>query len=151
MKEGALLKKFLLEYSKIGSRLFRNNVGTAWTSSLRPIRIQYPQKIEVEKGDIILKNARIFRSGFPKGASDLLGWTDVEVTQDMVGKKLAVFTAFEVKTGRLKATKEQDAFVRTVNEHGGIATIARSLDDIMEALNIFKFKYSKGDKNGFKH
>lgn len=45
------------------------------------------------------------------------------------------FLAIEVKTDRGKATPRQDKFIRDVNEEGGLAFIARSVDDVIERLS----------------
>jgi len=137
MKEGGLLKKFLLEYSKLGSRLFRNNTGKPWTGQrIGPFKAK--QNILVDKGDVLLKRARPFHAGLVKGSSDLIGWTTMTVGPGMLGKKVAVFTACEVKTGKLKATKEQLAFVRAVNNSGGIGVIAYNLEDLLKIVTQFR-------------
>jgi len=91
-------------------RAFRNNTG-----KLRDVNGQW-----VEFGLCI-------------GSSDLIGWTSIEITPEMVGKKVAVFTAVEVKTPTGRATAEQTNFISRVREAGGIAGIARSPE---EARNI---------------
>lgn len=146
MTEGSLLKKFLLEYSKLGSRLFRNNIGKAWTG-IRVGPVKETKTVTIYSGDMILRKARPFNAGLAKGSSDLIGWTTVQITPNMVGKSIAVFTACEVKTGKLKATKEQAAFVRTVNEHGGIGVVARKLEDLFKVMMQFKM----GDRNEDRH
>lgn len=97
-------------------RMFRNNVGMAWSGVI------------ISKGinTITLNNPRPLHAGLCTGSSDLIGWTTIEVTPDMVGKKLAVFTALEVKTGRVQVTAEQQNFIDTVNKSGGIAEIVRT-------------------------
>ena len=63
------------------------------------------------------------------GGGDLLGWRTVEVTPEMVGQRVAVFTSIEVKTptGRLRA--EQEQWLKVVRAAGGIAGVARSVED----------------------
>jgi hypothetical protein len=51
------------------------------------------------------------------------------VTPEMVGQQLAVFTSIEVKTERGHVRPEQHAWQRTVSAAGGIAGIARSIQD----------------------
>ncbi|MNC58682.1 hypothetical protein D3C75_1084300 [compost metagenome] len=53
---------------------------------------------------MLIKSARSIAIGFAYpngdpvvGASDLPGWTTVEVTPEMVGQRIAVFTAIETK------------------------------------------------------
>jgi hypothetical protein len=43
----------------------------------------------------------------------------------MVGTKVAVFTAVEVKTESGKVSKEQQNFINNVNRAGGIGKITR--------------------------
>ena len=146
MAESALLKKFLLEYTKLGSRLFRANSGMAWTGKkIGPFK--YKQTVTVEKGDVLVKNARPFH-GMPKGTSDLVGWTTIRITPDMVGLDMAIYTAFEVKSEGIKTTKEQSAYVRTVRMSGGISCIAKKLEDIFQAVTDFK---SRGADNELRH
>ncbi len=63
------------------------------------------------------------------GGSDLIGWTPVQITPDMVGKTVAVFTAVEVKTPNGKPTEHQLNFITQVLRAGGFAGIARSPGD----------------------
>lgn len=135
--ENALLKEFLLSYSKAGHRLFRNNVGMGWTGKTSgPVKQQ--QAVKLNPGDLVLRGGRPFHAGFPKGASDLIGFTTVQITPDMVGNQVAVFTAVEAKTKHVSATSEQKAFVNLVNFSGGIGVIARKLEDIFKAVSDFK-------------
>lgn len=76
---------------------------------------------------------RTVHFGLCRGSSDLIGWTPVEITPEMVGQTVAVFTAIEVKTPKGRATKGQKNFIEQVKNAGGIAGIARSAE---EAKNI---------------
>jgi len=110
VSEMAILRRILLVCSSGATRLWRNQVG------------QYE-----------LKDGRILRSGLCKGSSDLIGYRTVEVTPDMIGQRIAVFVALEVKDkGRL--TAEQAQFLRVVAEAGGIAAEVRSPEDAEAAL-----------------
>lgn len=60
------------------------------------------------------------------GSSDLIGWTPVVITPDMIGKTVAVFTAIEVKVDAKKASGNQADFIKAVAAAGGIAGVARS-------------------------
>lgn len=70
------------------------------------------------------QNGRLVRFGLCKGSSDLIGWTTIEITEEHVGRRLAVFTAIEVKDQGLP-TKEQMRFLDRVKDSGGLAGVAR--------------------------
>jgi hypothetical protein len=48
----------------------------------------------------------------------------------MIGKKIAVFTAVEIKTEKGIVSPEQKIFLENVKNSGGIAKIIRNIDDI---------------------
>lgn len=107
MTETTFLRLILVHASGLGMRLFRNNVGR-----LRDARGQY------------------VTYGLCIGSSDLIGWTPVTITPEMVGRTVAVFTAIETKVGRRHATTEQARFLDAVRDAGGFATIAREATDL---------------------
>lgn len=45
------------------------------------------------------------------------------------------FLAIEVKTAEGRVSKEQAAFLRQVTDAGGLAFVARSLDDVIRQIN----------------
>ena len=73
-----------------------------------------------------------FGVGSP-GGSDLIGYRRVRVTEEMVGQEIAQFAAVEVKTPSGRVKDEQKRFVDHIVSAGGVAGIARSVD---EAQNI---------------
>jgi hypothetical protein len=73
-----------------------------------------------------------FGVGSP-GGSDLIGYRRVRVTEEMVGQEIAQFAAVEVKTPRGRVKAEQQQFIDHVLSAGGVAGVARSVD---EAQNI---------------
>ncbi len=106
-KETKIVQEIRLGVGEIPSaRLFRNNTGS----------------LKDEHG-------RLVQFGLCKGSSDLVGWTTIEITPEMIGQKIAIFTAVEVKTPTGKPTAEQVNFIERVREAGGIAGIARSPED----------------------
>ncbi len=96
------------------THLFRNNVGTATTST----------------GSVV-------KFGLCPGSSDLIGWTTIQITPEMVGRSVAVFTAIEVKSATGRASKKQKNFIKRIHDCGGIAGIARSLDDAVNVVNDY--------------
>jgi len=74
-----------------------------------------------------------FGVGSP-GGSDLIGYRKVTITPEMVGQEIPIFAAIEVKTPRGKASKQQEAFIEHIRNAGGIAGIARSVDEAQSIL-----------------
>jgi Holliday junction resolvase len=72
--------------------------------------------------------------GLAVGSADLIGFQTVEVTPDMVGKKVAVFVSIECKSATGKTRPEQEAWARTVQSKGGKAVIARSVEEAQAGL-----------------
>lgn len=103
MRESVLIRHILLQASESGARLWRNNCGMLQD-----------------------KEGRWVRYGVCNpGGADLLGFTPYTVTAADIGRTLAVFTAIEAKTGRLKPTHEQESFLAAVERAGGIARVVR--------------------------
>jgi len=94
-----------------GSTLFRANVGRGWVGQL----------VSNQGGMVMLSNARPFTTGLPVGFSDLFGW----VTVDGVAR----FLALEIKSKTGRVTPEQENFLAAVKRAGGLAGVARSIDD----------------------
>lgn len=65
------------------------------------------------------------------GGSDLIGYRTVEITPDMVGRKVAIFTALEIKTATGRATPEQRRFIDHIRAAGGISAIVRTTADAL--------------------
>ena len=111
MGETSILKLIHVAVVATGARIFRNNVGV--------LQDRFGQYVAY---------------GLCPGSSDLIGWTPLEITPEMVGKKLAVFTAIEVKTKEGRSTVEQDQFLKVVEAAGGIGFIARSTEEALAKL-----------------
>lgn len=112
MREMDVLRDVLRACCRGVTRLFRNNVGQAWTGDWS----------RLPDGSILIRNPRPLHSGLCQGSSDLIGWTTVE----HAGRRFAVFTAIEVKAVRGRIADSQKNFLRVVQEAGGIAGVARS-------------------------
>jgi hypothetical protein len=70
-------------------------------------------------------------------SSDRIGFTEVIVTPEMVGKKIAVFTAIEVKKESWNPDKKldeheiaQNNFLQFITSRGGIAGFVNSVDGL---------------------
>lgn len=123
--------------------LFRLNTGRAWISGFGPKGVQ-----RLTDGSVLIKAARPVALGFSltngdplNGASDLNGWTEVEITPEMVGRRIAVFTAIECKAssgGRTSA--EQHNYIGQVQRAGGIAGVAASPEQAKQIIEEYKAK-----------
>ena len=91
-------------------RTFRINCGLAWAGRI----------INRVGGVVTLANASPVH-GAEAGVSDLIGFDSVIITPEMVGKRVAVFVATELKaTKNDKLKKKQIAFRDMVVKLGGI-------------------------------
>jgi hypothetical protein len=129
MKETNIMKLLMLKCSSLGITIFRNNVGTMWTGS---------KTQRLKTGEILISDPRPFKAGLCVGSSDLIGWKTVIITPEMVGNKIAVFTAVEVKKPTGKTSHEQIIFMNNIQRAGGISGIATSTDDLVLLIENFK-------------
>ena len=106
MSEQQIQQEIRVAISNGATRVFRNNTGTLRDQNGRPVTF-----------------------GLCKGSADLIGWTTREITPDMVGQRVAVFTSIEVKTATGRVRPEQKQWMEAVQAAGGIAGIARSVED----------------------
>ena len=136
MKEMNRLKNIQIRASELAMRLFRVNVGTGWTGD-KISKIHTPRMVRVRKGDVVISRARPLSTGVPKGYHDLTGWHSVEITPEMVGRKIAVFTSIEVKTDKGKLTDEQANFMGQVDKSGGITGIGRCSEDVDKIIHAW--------------
>jgi len=104
--EQSIQQHIRLAVSKGDTRVFRNNTGTLRDANGRPVQF-----------------------GLCKGSADLIGWRTVVVTPEMVGQRIAVFTSIEVKTPTGRLRPEQQQWLDAVQAAGGIAGVARSVED----------------------
>ena len=95
---------------------FRNNVGMTYDNRGVPICYGVGGKPHPKKPSL--------------GGSDFIGWTEVIVTPDMVGSRVAIFTAHELKKDKGKPTAAQENFIAVVNAAGGYAGFVLRPEDI---------------------
>lgn len=106
-RETPIMRRVMYALSQAGATVFRNNIGVA----------KYPDGSRV-------------KYGLCPGSSDIIGWTPITITPDMVGSKIAVFTAVEVKTARGRTAFNQVNFLERLRKAGGIARIVRDEKEI---------------------
>lgn len=96
------------------ARLFRNDNGVGYVGGTVK---------RTEDGKRVLIGGRPIKYGLQPGSGDLIGWTPVEITLEMVGETVAVFTSIEAKTEGDTVKRDQYAWARRVRHVGGIARI----------------------------
>ena len=106
MSEQRIQQEIRIACSTGDTRLFRNNTGTLRDQHGRPVQF-----------------------GLCKGSADLIGWRTVTITPEMVGSTVAVFTSIEVKSATSRLKPEQQQWLDAVQAAGGIAGVARSVED----------------------
>ena len=111
MSEQHIQQEIRLAISHGDTKVFRNNTGTLKDANGRPVQF-----------------------GLCKGSADLIGWRTATVTPDMVGQRIAVFLSIEVKTPTGRLRPEQQQWLDAVQAAGGIAGVARSLDDALRIV-----------------
>lgn len=111
MSEQRIQQEIRIACSQGPVRLFRNNCGVL--RDRRGVPVSY---------------------GLQPGSGDLIGWKRVTITPDMVGSTVAVFTSIEVKTATGRLRPEQQQWLDAVQAAGGIAGVARSVEDAQAML-----------------
>lgn len=140
-KESSIQKRIWVAMSKLGYRMFRNNVGQAWQGTSIPVSGGFAvmtannQRLKIPAGSVLILGARPFRAGLTKGSSDLIGWRTIEITPDMVGSKVAQFVAAEIKAPTGRETTEQKTWRATVAFAGGEALLLRDASDLQKRHN----------------
>ena len=85
-------------------------------------------------GALVDQQGRFVRFGLCKGSSDLIGLRSLEITTELVGLRLAQFVALEIKTAQGVLRPEQQAFLRLVQQLGGVAAVCRSVEEAEQLL-----------------
>ncbi len=124
MKETDIQIKIRLALAKLKLTIFRQNTGFGWVGEYR----------KVGRSSVIIENARPMHAGLCVGSSDLIGFKSTTITKEMVGRKIAVFTAVEVKTKTGRVTEEQKNFLKAVNDAGGIGIVAKSDESAIKGI-----------------
>lgn len=104
------IQRAIMDYLRVCKR-----VGFAWRNNSGAAKSSYTDARGKTK-------ERFVRFGC-KGSSDIIGWT-------ADGR----FLAIECKTSKGRITPDQREFLRKVRAAGGVAILARSVDDVVEVL-----------------
>lgn len=108
-----------------GTHLYRNNVGALLDARGVPVRFGLANESKEEN--------KVIKS------SDLIGWTQVTITPEMVGQTVAVFTSIETKREgwQYKGDAHETAQLKWINlvrSFGGIAGFASSVADFLDIV-----------------
>ncbi len=128
MRETPIMRLTMIALSAIGSRVFRQNTGMGWVGKVA----------RKTKDEITLRNYRPLHAGMCVGSSDIIGWTPVVITPEMVGRTVAVFTAIESKGEGGGASDEQENFIARISEAGGIAAVAFTPEEAVAAVTAYR-------------
>lgn len=113
VREGEVIRDRLIGIDADRERLFRINAGIGWVGRV----------VQRREDLLVLADPRPLRAA-PEGWPDLCGWETVEITEEMVGMKVAVFVGEEVKcTGDLRP--EQRKFRACLERMGGVYRVLR--------------------------
>lgn len=112
--ETKLQRRIMAALSSAGHTVFRNETGRFWTGRI----------IHKEGQTVTLSGAAMIPVGLAVGSSDLVG------LQVETGR----FFAIEVKTPTGRVSKEQHKFIEVIKARGGIAGVARSVEDALQLL-----------------
>ena len=130
MSEHITQQRILLACGNGNTRLWRNNVGTGWAGQATKVTGGNLRTIAagLRPGDVVIRQGRPLHAGLCVGSSDLIGYRQVD--------GIAQFVALEVKSATGRATKEQGLFIDHIQAAGGLAGIARSVDDAAAILRL---------------
>jgi hypothetical protein len=87
-------------------------------------------------GALVDQQGRFVRFGLCKGSSDLIGLRSMVVTPEMLGQRIAQFVALEIKAPQGVVSPQQQAFLRLVQELGGVASVCRSIEQAQAVLGL---------------
>lgn len=121
MSESKVTSHVRLAAAQINTPLWRNNCGGFYDNTGRFIRYGLGSEAEL-------------------ASSDFIGIRPVLITPDLVGQVLGVFTAVEMKAENFKFNKndkhllKQKHFIDIVQQYGGFAGFASSVDDFYRII-----------------
>lgn len=136
MRESEIQSKIRDALCSGGTRVFRNNVGSALVVSHRSSSAK--QSIISKCIELATKlgaHASRIKFGLHEGSGDLIGYKQVTITPEMVGRTVAVFLSVEVKTDKGRPSEDQVRWLDHINQAGGIAIIARSPEGAKEGVD----------------
>lgn len=127
LKENNLKNKYERTLTR-WQRLFRVNAGQGWTGRV----------VSHVRGVLTLAGATPFY-GMPAGTPDMIGFDSVVITEEMVGKRVAIFVGAELKATRGdKLRPEQKNWRDLIVNMGGVHKEVRYDGEVIESSELFK-------------
>jgi hypothetical protein len=127
--ESTIQQEIQIEAVKYNCILMRNNCGCLLDADGRPVRYGL--------GNVSKQHQERIAS------SDLIGFTKVIITPDMVGKVLAIFTAIEVKKEDWNESKKLDKretaqsnFINWIKNNGGVGGFCNCVNKLKDIFKI---------------
>jgi hypothetical protein len=126
--EHPIQQRILLSCSSGDRRLWRNNVGSGWAGQSARVNAGNLRAVaaSLRPGDVVVRGGRPLHAGLCVGSADLIGYQSLVVPPDLVGHRVAVFAAVEVKGPRGRLAPEQGRFLDHITAAGGRAGVATS-------------------------
>lgn len=112
--ETKIQNSILIALSQAGCTVWRVETAGAWVG----------RQIHKDGNTVTLANARMLTTGLCVGGADIIG----------IHQATGRFIAVEVKTLKGRVSPEQQRFIDAVKRAGGIAGVARSVEDALELI-----------------
>lgn len=136
MREAEIQSKIRDALCSGPTRVWRNNVGQGIVISHKH---SFTKQAIISKCiELAIKlgaHAARIKFGLHEGSGDLIGYRQVKITQEMVGRTVAVFTSVEVKADRGRPSEAQVRWLEHLQSAGAIAIIARSPEEAKEGVD----------------
>lgn len=120
-----------LSRNQLGT-FFRANVGSGWTG--KTIIRESPDCLRI-------LHPHPFSTGLPGGFPDLFGFREITITPEIVGTKLAVFCALEIKTPHGGLRRKQRLTLEWMAQNHCYCGVARSVNDAERILSGEHYVY----------
>lgn len=114
MKESDIQASIMIALSQAGCTVWRQNVGQGWAGKSQ----------RLSTGSVVIHDPRPLHAGLCVGSSDIIGITSN-----------GQFLAVEVKSKLGRVSEDQQRFIDAIRRKGGIAGVARSVEDALELLS----------------
>jgi hypothetical protein len=123
-----------------GVRLWRQNCGKGWAGPAQRVDQANlgAMRASLQPGDVVVRRGRILEAGLTPGSGDLIGIRPVVISAEHIGQRLGVFASIEVKVPKGRVSPEQQQWLQIVQSLGGIAGVARSVEDAQQLMGLVR-------------